>query len=172
MFEARRAAGYKDRCAHSGSQKDVTRGGTHCAHRAPKSGRRQEAGWASCPPSLAARSKSKEGQGGRPRRHASRSPRLFSGRGRWALLTDLCWRRTRAVCAAEGLAFIFLIIRSCTLSRKFLLKIVYSSSSSPDGRKCRFNPNRVYFKGTQKPRAGVKGVRWPCAQGLKALVFL
>lgn len=47
------------------------------------------------------------------------------GRGRWALLTDLCWERTRAVCAAEGLAFIFLIIRFCTLSRKFLLKILY-----------------------------------------------
>lgn len=96
---------------------------------------------------------------------------LFSGRGRWALLTDLCWKRTRAVCAAEGLAFIFLIIRFCTLSRKFLLKIVYSSFSSPDARKCRFNPNRVYFKGTQKPRAGVQGGWWHAAQGLKAWVF-
>lgn len=84
---------------------------------------------------------------------------------------DLCWKRTRAVCAAEGLAFIFLIIRFCTLSRKFLLKIVYSSSSSPDARKCRFNPNRVYFKGTQKHRAGVQGVWWHAAQGLKAWVF-
>lgn len=59
----------------------------------------------------------------------------------------------------------------CTLSRKFLLKIVYSSSSSPDARKCRFNPNRVYFKGTQKPRAGVQGVWWHTAQGQKAWVF-
>lgn len=96
---------------------------------------------------------------------------LFSGRGRWALLTDLCWKRTRAVCAAEGLAFIFLITRFCTLSRKFLLKIVYSSFSSPDARKCRFNPNRVYFKGTQKPRARVQGVWWHAAQGRKAWVF-
>lgn len=105
---------------------------------------RREVGWGGAPP---ARRKIKGVTENRPELKLPGFSMLFSGRGRWALLTDLCCR-TRAVCAAEGLAFIFLIIRSCILSRKFLLKIVYSSSSAKDARKCRFNPNHVYFKGT------------------------
>lgn len=145
LFGARKAAGYKDRCVHCDSKKYVPREGAHRERtQRLQAFCRREAGWGGAPP---ARRKIKGVTENRPELKLPGFSMLFSGRGRWALLTDLCCR-TRAVCAAEGLAFIFLIIRSCILSRKFLLKIVYSSSSAKDARKCRFNPNRVYFKGT------------------------
>lgn len=67
-----------------------------------------------------------------------------------------CWRRTRAVCAAEGLAFIFLMIRFCTLSRMFLLKIVYSSFSSADGRSAGSTQTVSISKGHNNPKLELK----------------